>query len=417
MLADILLPALSAGMEEGVIARWLKSEGDPVAKGEPIAEIETDKVTMELEAEAKGILGPIIVAKGMRAGVNQVIARLHLAGEHGTAPMVEALAKPAPVAVPAPPASPTRSGDMRGGTRERRKASPLARRTAAQNGIQLGCVVGTGPNGRIVRADIDRLIAARLPGAATDNFVSAVPARETPAPAATIAGVGRHDIVPHSAMRRTIARRLAESKRDVPHFYLNADCNLEALLALRAEINASCPAAERISVNDFVVKAVARALRAVPDANVIWTDEAILRFHEVDVSVAVAIPGGLVTPVIRNADRKSIGTISAEIKRLAELARENKLKPEHYQGGSFSVSNLGMYGVKSFSAIINPPQSGILSIGTGEARPIVQDGKLAHATMMSVTLSADHRAVDGALAAQLLASFKASIEAPLIMLV
>lgn len=344
MPVEVVLPALSAGMEDAVIARWLKAEGDAVSKGDLIAEVETDKATMELEAEVDGRIGQLLVKDGARANVNQVIALLLKEGED---------------------------------------ASAMA-----------GFAVGSSP---VAVAEAETPVAA-----------SPVPA--APAVSAPASGEVRHKASP-------LARRLLEAKTTVPHFYLNVDCEIDALLALRSQINEKREGSARISVNDFVIKASAAALRRVPDANVIWTDEALLKLKDVDIAVAVATEGGLITPIIRSADQMSLGAISAQMKSLAARARENRLKPEEFQGGGFSISNLGMYGVKSFSAIINPPQSAILAVGAGERRPIERNGELAFATMMSVTLSVDHRAVDGALGAQLLAAFKAGIEDPMSLLV
>ena len=419
MPIEVVLPALSAGMEDAVIAKWLKAEGETVKRGDLLAEVETDKATMELEAEADGTLGRILVGDGKRANVNQAIALLLGEGEEASslagpvappvsASPVEAVAPVVPVTAPitavAAPAENT----------VRHAASPLARRLAADRGVALDGLTGSGPKGRIVRIDVERAAqTAQSIAPVAMPVVSPLPAPPKGLPP----GIGPHEAIPHTSMRRTIARRLLEAKQTVPHFYLNADCDIDALLALRAEINAKRPKDERISVNDFVIRACAAALSRVPDANVIWTEEAILKLQDVDIAVAVATDGGLITPLIRQADRKSLGAISAEMKALAARARENRLKPEEFQGGGFSISNLGMYGVKSFSAIINPPQSAILAVGAGERRPVERDGQLAFATMMSVTLSVDHRAVDGALGAQLLAAFKTVIEEPMNLLV
>lgn len=419
MPIEVVLPALSAGMEDAVIAKWLKAEGETVKKGDLLAEVETDKATMELEAEADGTLGRILVGDGKRANVNQAIALLFGEGEDAsvlagpvapvsgtpvTAALTPAVAATEPLAAVAAPA----------GNTVRHAASPLARRLAADRGVALNGLTGSGPKGRIVRIDVERA-AQSAPAVAPVAALAALPM--SAAPKGVPPGIGPHEAIPHTSMRRTIARRLLEAKQTVPHFYLNADCDIDALLALRAEINAKRPKDERISVNDFVIRACAAALSRVPDANVIWTEEAILKLQDVDIAVAVATDGGLITPLIRQADRKSLGAISAEMKALAARARENRLKPEEFQGGGFSISNLGMYGVKSFSAIINPPQSAILAVGAGERRPVERDGQLAFATMMSVTLSVDHRAVDGALGAQLLAAFKTVIEEPMNLLV
>ncbi|MFQ0812697.1 branched-chain alpha-keto acid dehydrogenase subunit E2 [Brucella anthropi] len=423
MPVEVVLPALSAGMEDAVIARWLKAEGDAVSKGDLIAEVETDKATMELEAEADGRIGRLLVKDGARANVNQVIAVLLKDGEDAAAlDGFAAGAKPAVVAETAVPAvaSPTAapaatavstpaSGEVR------HKASPLARRLAVELGVSLEGLAGSGPRGRIVRMDVEHAAASKPVAAAAVAAPASAPAEASSK--AIPVGIGEYEAIAHTSMRRTIARRLLEAKTTVPHFYLNVDCEIDALLALRSQINEKREGSERISVNDFVIKASAAALRRVPDANVVWTDDALLKLKDVDIAVAVATDGGLITPIIRRADQMSLGAISAQMKSLAARARENRLKPEEFQGGGFSISNLGMYGVKSFSAIINPPQSAILAVGAGERRPIERNGELAFATMMSVTLSVDHRAVDGALGAQLLAAFKAGIEDPMSLLV
>lgn len=409
MPMNIVLPALSAGMEDAVVARWLKAEGDAVKKGEPIADIETDKVTMELEAEAAGTIGRLLVAAGTRADVNQSIAVLLLPGEDA-ASLPQAPGEPAALVsekTPAAPAPfPVETAAHEGA---RHRASPLARRLAAERGVSLDGLAGSGPKGRIVRIDIER--------AATAATTQPAPSASVEVPAAIPPGIGPYESVPHSAMRRTIARRLLEAKTTVPHFYLEMDCNLDALLALRHEINAGREKAERISVNDFVIKASAAALAAVPEANVVWTEDAMLRLADIDIAVAVATDNGLITPVIRRAGEKSLGAISAEMKALAAKAREGRLRPEDYQGGGFSISNLGMYGVRSFAAIINPPQSAILAVGAAERRPVErEDGTVAFATMMTCTLSVDHRSIDGALGARLLGALKAGLENPLRLL-
>ncbi|RUM96024.1 pyruvate dehydrogenase complex dihydrolipoamide acetyltransferase [Pseudaminobacter arsenicus] len=410
---EVLLPSLSAGMEDAVIARWLKAAGQEVAKGEVLAEVETDKATMELEAEVAGRIGALKVAGGGRANVNDVIAVLLLDGEDdsmlaGETPKQQPrkVAEPAPAPMIAPTPTPELAKPTPAGPRH--SASPLARRIAAERGINLSRIAGSGPKGRIVRIDVERAAQA-----ASTPIVVPQPAAVSAIPA----GIGDYEAVPLSPMRRTIARRLVDAKTTVPHFYLNADCDVDALLALRAEINEGRDKGEQISVNDFVLKAVAVALRKVPEANAVWTDEAILRLRAVDIAVAVATDGGLITPVLRDADQKSLGTISSEVKALAIRAREGKLKPDEYQGGGFSVSNLGMYGVKSFTAIINPPQSCILAVGVAERRPVGRGDEIVLANVMSCTLSVDHRSVDGAVGAKWLAAFKAAIEHPLMLLV
>jgi pyruvate dehydrogenase E2 component (dihydrolipoamide acetyltransferase) len=411
MPKEIILPSLSAGMEDAVIANWLKAEGEAVKAGETLAEVETEKATMEFEADADGVIGKILTPAGERADVNAVIAVLLLDGEDasvldGYAPGGSALAEK----VEAPVEAPKAEVALALKPSDKIAASPLARRIATQKGVDLSGLSGSGPRGRIVRIDVDRAAEA-----GADAPVAASPVAD--ATAHNRAGIGEFEAIPHTGMRRTIARRLLESKTTVPHFYLDADCNIEALLALRAQINESRDKTERISVNDFIVKAVANALAKVPAANAIWTDEAVLQLKSIDISVAVATDGGLITPVLHKADQKSLGTLSSEIKALAAKAREGRLKPNEYQGGGFSVSNLGMYGVKSFAAIINPPQSCILAVGAAEKRPVGQGDQIVLAPVMSVTLSVDHRTVDGAVGAQWLAAFKEGIENPMSLLV
>lgn len=423
MAHEIVLPSLSAGMEDAVIARWLRREGDTVAKGDVLAEVETDKATMELEAEADGRVGRLFVADGERALVGQVIAVVVAEGEAvpeaagGGQAAAASQPQPAPEAVPAvavPAAAAVTTPAAGDGGAVRHRASPLARRIAAQNGVDLDGITGSGPHGRIVRVDVERAIAA---AALQPQPAVAAPAPAAPsAPAAIPAGIGAYEAVPHSNVRKVIARRLLEAKTTIPHFYLEADCEIDALLALRAEVNAIRDPADKISVNDFIVKAAALALRKVPDANVIWTGDAILKLADVDIAVAVATDGGLITPIVRQADRKSLGALSGEIRELAARAREGRLRPDEFQGGGFSVSNLGMYGVRSFSAIINPPQSCILAVGAGERRPVVRGDAVVPASVMSCTLSVDHRSVDGALGAQFLAAFRAAVETPMTLL-
>jgi pyruvate dehydrogenase E2 component (dihydrolipoamide acetyltransferase) len=424
MPIEILMPALSPTMTEGNLAKWLKNEGEPVKPGDVIAEIETDKATMEVEAVDEGKLGKILVPAGSQGvKVNQPIALLLEEGEDAAAlakaatvapkpapapaPAAPSAATPAPVAQqpgPAPAPAPAATGD-------RIFASPLARRMAQQAGLDLARVNGSGPHGRIVKADIDAALARGAPAAAMP-----APTPTAPTPAVPVAGLPAFTEQPHSMMRKVIARRLVESKREAPHFYLTIDCNIDRLLQLRQEINAKREK-DKISVNDFVIKASALALKQVPAANASWTDTAVRLYEAADVSVAVATPGGLITPIIRGADSKALSAISAEMKDLAGRAREGKLKPEEYQGGTFSVSNLGMFGIREFAAVINPPQGAILAVGAGEQRPIVKDNALAIATMMSCTLSVDHRVVDGAIGAEFLAAFKKLIEDPLSMLI
>ncbi len=409
MPINILMPALSPTMTEGNLAKWLKSEGEPVEAGEAIAEIETDKATMEVEAVDEGVLGKIVVPEGSEGvAVNAVIGVLLAEGEDAASigELPAPAEKPEPGAGPAPEAPPTsesvaENAPARSGREERVAASPLARRMAAQAGLDLSAIRGSGPRGRIVKADIE----AALAGSA------AVP---SPAPGGAPAAEDR--TVKLSTMRRVIAERMTESKATVPHFYLGVDCEVDELLKVRREINDRIEGA-RVSVNDIVIRACALALRDVPAANVSWAGEGTMTQHgAVDISVAVAIPGGLVTPIVRNADAKGLVGIAAEMKELAGRAREGKLLPEEYQGGSFSISNLGMYGVKSFDAVINPPQACILAVGAAEPRPVVRNGEIVPATVMSCTLSVDHRVVDGAIGAELLGAIKRYIEYPPAML-
>ncbi len=436
MPIQILMPALSPTMTEGNVASWLKNEGDSVQAGDILCEIETDKATMEVEATDEGTLARIVAPAGTEAvPVNAVIGLILEEGEDSSAlegadaaaptaapaaPAVEAPAESAPAA-PAPEA-PSPGGNGATPPAPAREpgarifASPLARRMAKQAGLALEAIAGTGPNGRIVKVDVEAAIAA---AAAAPAVAAPAPAAAAPvsAPAAPAAPAAAYQDAPASTMRKVIAQRLQEAKREVPHFYLTVDCAVDALLETRAQLN------ERsddytLSVNDFVIRAAALALRKVPAANASWVDGALRQYASADVSVAVAIEDGLVTPIVRNADGKGLAEISAEVKELAGRARAKPmgLAPEEYQGGTFSVSNLGMYGIKEFAAIINPPQSMILAVGTAEQRPVVKDGALAVATMMSCTLSVDHRVVDGALGARFLQAFKGLIEDPLTML-
>ena len=424
MATNILMPALSPTMTEGTLARWLKKEGETIKAGDVIAEIETDKATMEVEAVDEGVLGKILVAAGSEnVAVNAPIAILVEPGEAvpdsaPAAPAPKPAAAPEPVAAPAPAAAaPAAPAAETTGHSERVFASPLARRMAQQAGIDLATLKGSGPNGRIVKADIDaaRGSAPEAAAPAPKAPAAAPPAQAAAAPAAPI--TAPHDAIPHSSMRKVIAKRLQAAKQTIPHFYLSMDVELDALLKLRAELNAQSPkegpGAFKLSVNDLIIKAVAVALRRVPAANASFTEEAMIRYHDVDISVAVAIPDGLITPIIRKADQKGLAAISNEMKDLAARAKAGKLKPDEFQGGSFSISNLGMYGISSFSAIINPPQGGILAIGAGEKRPVVKGEQIAIATMMTVTLSCDHRVVDGAVGAEFLAAFKSIVEQPL----
>jgi pyruvate dehydrogenase E2 component (dihydrolipoamide acetyltransferase) len=436
MPIPVTMPALSPTMEEGTLAKWLVKEGQAISAGDVIAEIETDKATMEVEAVDEGTVGRIMVAEGTEGvKVNTVIAVLLEEGEDkgalagfdaGAAPAPKADAKPAPQehpkAAPAPTpkpaaqpvaAAPAPKLAAVGGS-DRIIASPLARRMAAQSGLDLAALSGSGPKGRIVKADIE----AALSGGAPVQQAATVTALPQRAPAAPIQPGAAYTEVPNNNMRKVIARRLTESKQQVPHFYLTIDCEIDKLLAMRKELNerGAKNEAYKLSVNDFVIRAAALALKKVPSANASWTDAATLRYDSVDISVAVAVANGLITPVVHNADQKGLAQISNEMKDLAGRAHEGKLMPEEYQGGTFSISNLGMFGIKEFSAVINPPQGAILAVGMGEQRPVVKDGALSIATVMSCTLSCDHRVVDGAIGAELLQAFKGFIEDPVTML-
>ena len=425
MPIPITMPALSPTMTEGNLAKWLKAEGDSVTAGDIIAEIETDKATMEVEAVDEGVLAKILINEGTEGvAVNSVIALLLEEGEEDSAldgyqtAAPPTPAAPAAAAAPAPPPPPEPVAVppapsvtvAEGADGARVKASPLARRMAQQAGLALAHVNGSGPQGRVVKADIEAALG-KAPAAAS------IPAAAPAAP--TSDGAVAPTEIPHTNMRKVIARRLTEAKQQIPHFYLSLDCEVDKLLAMRKELNEKAANEDlgyKISVNDFVIRAAALALRKVPDANVSWTDEVLLKHNVVDVSIAVSIEGGLITPIIRNTDQKGLATISKEMKELAGRAREGKLLPEEYQGGTFSISNLGMFGIREFAAVINPPQGAILAVGRSEERPVVRDGALAVATIMTVTLSVDHRAVDGALGAQYLAAFRGLIEDPLTML-
>ena len=432
MPIQILMPALSPTMTEGKLATWLKSKGDAVAAGDVLCEIETDKATMEVEAIDEGTLGKILVAEGSEGvAVNTPIAVILEDGEDAAAleGMTAAAAPtpqtpetpqmpeapPEPAAAPVTPPAPAMPAAAAG---ERVFASPLARRMAEKAGLDLASIAGSGPHNRIVKHDVEAVLAGGVARPAAAPPRSAAP---TASPVSAPGGApgAAYTEVPNTTMRKVIAERLSASKREIPHFYLTIDCEVDALLALRKDLNAKSPegdGAYKISVNDFVVRAVALALRQVPEANATWTDAAILRYTAIDISIAVATAGGLITPIIRGADNKGLAAISGEMKDLAERARDAKLMPEEYQGGGFTISNLGMFGIKEFAAVINPPQSCILAVGKGEQRPVVKDGALAIATMMTCTLSVDHRSVDGAVGAEFLAAFKPLIEEPLTML-
>ncbi|GBR15809.1 pyruvate dehydrogenase complex dihydrolipoamide acetyltransferase [Gluconobacter frateurii] len=409
MATDILMPALSPTMTEGKLARWLKNEGDKVSAGDVIAEIETDKATMEVEAVDEGILGRILVQEGIEGvAVNTPIAVLVEEGEDvpaASSGQTPAIVAPAaePVAASTPPAS--AKAASREESSERIFVSPLAKRMAKDRGIALGSLNGTGPNGRILKRDVEK-------------SGNAAPVAPKAAPATAVAIEGDVKRVPNSTMRKVIARRLTESKTQVPHFYVSVDIELDALLALRSKLNATAEDNSfKISVNDMMIKAVGLALKKQPGLNVQFTDAETLHFENVDISMAVSIPEGLITPIIRNADLKSLREISREAKDLAKRARAGKLKPEEFQGGTFSISNMGMFGVRDFAAIINPPQAGILAIASGEKRAVVRGDQLAIATVMTATLSVDHRAVDGALGAQWLNALRDIVQNPYTLVV
>jgi pyruvate dehydrogenase E2 component (dihydrolipoamide acetyltransferase) len=456
MPINITMPALSPTMEEGNLSKWLVKEGDKVSPGDVIAEIETDKATMEVEAVDEGTVAKLVVPAGTEGvKVNALIAVLAAEGEDagaaaksgdGAAAPAKAEApkadapkaetpkpeapKQQPAAAPAPKveAAPVANGHASG---ERTFASPLARRIAREAGVDVSAVAGTGPHGRVVKADVDAAISsgsAKAPAAraAPAGAPAAAPKAMSDEQVLKLFAEDSYELVPHDNMRKTIARRLVEATTTIPHFYLTLDCELDALLALRTQINAAAPMkktekgeapAYKLSVNDMVIKAMAMALMAVPDANASWTESAMVKHKHADVGVAVSIPGGLITPIIRRADEKTLSVISNEMKDLASRARSRKLKPEEYQGGTTAVSNLGMFGIKDFAAVINPPHATILAVGAGEERAVVKNGEIKIATIMSVTLSTDHRAVDGALGAELLVAFKRMIENPMGMLV
>jgi pyruvate dehydrogenase E2 component (dihydrolipoamide acetyltransferase) len=439
MPIDILMPALSPTMTEGNLAKWVKKEGDAIKAGDVICEIETDKATMEVEAVDEGTLGKIVVPEGTQGvAVNAVIGLLLEEGESadaiGKAPAPKAAPAAAPAAeapkaeaapqaaaAPAPKAAAADHGD-------RVFATPLARRMAEQAGVDLAGVKGTGPNGRIVKADIEAAAGKPKPAAAPAAAAEAPKAAPSAAPAAApaaaaltkdrvvaLAGNIPYTEVPNTSMRKVIAKRLTEAKQTVPHFYLTVDCEIDALLKIRAELNGKAEGL-KISVNDFVIRASALALKKVPAANASWSDDVILQWSQADIAVAVAIDGGLITPIIKQAEGKGLATISSEMRDLGSRAKAGKLKLEEFQGGTFSISNLGMFGIKEFSAVINPPHGCILAVGAGEQRPVVKNGALAIATVMSCTLSVDHRVVDGAVGAAFLKAFKGLIEDPLSML-
>ncbi|MGV2123813.1 pyruvate dehydrogenase complex dihydrolipoamide acetyltransferase [Agrobacterium vitis] len=453
MPINITMPALSPTMEEGNLAKWLVKEGDTVKSGDVIAEIETDKATMEVEAVDEGVVAKIVVPAGTEGvKVNALIAILAAEGEDvsaaaagggasapakaeapkGEAPKAEAPKAETPAAkadapAAAPQAAPQAAAPA-AASGDRVFSSPLARRLAKEAGLDLKAISGTGPKGRVVKSDVEKAVST---GGAKP---AAAPAASGAAPAPALAkgmsddavlklfAEGSYELVPHDGMRKTIAKRLQESKQTIPHFYVSVDCELDALLALRAQLNGAAPEKDgkpvyKLSVNDMVIKAMALALRDVPDANVSWTDTNMVKHKHADVGVAVSIPGGLITPIIRQAELKSLSAISNEMKDLGARAKGRKLKPEEYQGGTTAVSNMGMMGVKNFAAVVNPPHATILAVGAGEERVVVKKGEMKIANVMTVTLSTDHRAVDGALGAELLGAFKRYIENPMGMLV
>lgn len=431
MPIEILMPALSPTMEEGTLAKWLVKEGDTVNSGDVIAEIETDKATMELEAVDEGVIGKIVVADGTEAvKVNSLIAVLLEDGESAddisSAPAAAAAptAEAAPVAAAAPAAAAPAPAAPKAADGGRIFATPLARRIAADKGLDLSQVQGSGPHGRIIKADVEGATAkpAAAPAAATPA-AAAAPAASVATGPSTDAVLKTYadrpfEEVSLDGMRKTIAARLTEAKQSVPHFYLRRDIQLDELLKFRGQLNKQLEGrGVKLSVNDFIIKACALALQAVPDANAVWAGDRVLKFEKSDVAVAVAIEGGLFTPVLQNADDKSLSALSTEMKDLATRARDRKLAPHEYQGGSFAISNLGMFGIDNFDAIINPPHAAILAVGAGVKKPIVgKDGELAVGTVMSVTLSVDHRVIDGALGAELLQAIKENIENPMLML-
>jgi pyruvate dehydrogenase E2 component (dihydrolipoamide acetyltransferase) len=458
MPINILMPALSPTMEKGNLAKWLKKEGDKVKAGDVLAEIETDKATMEYESIDDGVLAKIVVPEGTQdVPVNQLIAVLAEEGEdakaaaagagkgEGPAPKAANAAAPAssfetrPAGAPqdeapkqprAPNPTPRPEESAKApvskdvgpdhGT-NRLFASPLAKRMAKDAGIDLARIQGTGPHGRIIARDVEGAKSGKGLAPASGAPLAAQPPSDDKIRA--LFEAGSYEVIPHDNIRKVIARRLVEAKQTIPHFYLTLDCNIGRLLSAREEINAAAPKdkdgkpAYKVSVNDFVIKALALALQRVPDANVTWTEGGMLKHKHSDIGVAVSIPGGLITPIVRKAETKSLSAISNEMKDFAARARARKLKPEEYQGGTSAVSNLGMYGVKDFAAVINPPHATILAVGAGEERAIAKNGKVEAAWIMSITLSTDHRAVDGALGAQLAGAFKALIENPVMMVV
>jgi pyruvate dehydrogenase E2 component (dihydrolipoamide acetyltransferase) len=454
MPINILMPALSPTMEKGNLAKWLKKEGDKVKSGDVIAEIETDKATMEVEAVDEGTIAKILVAEGTQdVPVNDVIAVLAGDGEDvkaagagaASAPPKTAAAAPPPAAAkpaaappsaaapeakaPAPPpavagTAPQAPAAPQTNGHARIFSSPLARRLAKEAGIEVARINGTGPHGRVIARDVEEAKSGRgLKAPAAPAGAPAIAPSMSDKQIRALYEDGSYEVIPHDGMRRTIAQRLTASVQTIPHFYLTMDCNIGLLVEAREQINAAAPKdkdgkpAYKLSVNDFVIKALALAMQRVPNANVSWTDGGMLKHKHSDVGVAVAMPGGLITPIIRKAETKPVSVISAEMKDFAARARARKLKPDEYQGGTTAVSNLGMYGIKDFTAVINPPHATILAVGASEERTIVKNGKIEIAQIMSVTMSCDHRAVDGALGAELLGAFKKLIENPVMMVV
>ena len=445
MSTQILMPALSPTMEEGKLAKWHVKEGDKVKSGDILAEIETDKATMEFEAIDEGRIGKLLVAEGTEGvKVNQPIAVLLGEGENASDAVIPTAmqsiksavqaeipkgAAPAPVAAPAVAAAPSApkpvsvaAAHANGGTRT--FSSPLARRVAANAGIDISALIGSGPRGRIVRSDVEAALKNGVPKKAAASAASSAPQGEiagiAPLPdARTFFKEGEYELVPHDSMRKAIARRLTSAKALIPHYYLTVECDIEKLMEARANLNARSPKGEgayKLSVNDFVLKAAAVALMKSPDVNASWTESAMLKHKHADISVAVDMNLGLITPIVFAAETKGLVEISNEVRSLAERAKAKKLKPAEYEGGAFSISNLGMFGMKQFTAVINPPQSAILAIGAGEERAVVRDGKIVVANMMSVTMSCDHRVIDGATGARFLQVFKGFIEEPASML-
>ena len=417
MAIDILMPALSPTMESGTVSKWTVSVGDAVRSGDVIAEIETDKATMEVEAVDEGVMAVILVSEGAEGvAVGTPIARLAEDGEAvddvaaspaASAPAPATTADEKPADTPAPAATPAPSAkDTQSKAGERIFASPLARRIAADQGVDLASLAGSGPHGRILRRDVE--------AAETRQSSAGVAAMPTNAPMSAVAGAST--VEANSQMRRIIAQRLQESKANAPHFYLTVDCEIDNLLTARRMMNEQAGEGVKISVNDLVIRAAAMALIAVPKANASWEGENTRYFQHADIAIAVAVDGGLVTPVVWAAEQKGLAALSSITRDLALRAREGKLAPEEFSGGSFTISNLGMYGIREFAAVINPPQGAILAVGAGEERPVVRDGQLAVATVMSVTLSADHRVVDGAVGAEWLQAFKGYIQQPVTML-